>query len=102
MLYLSNPPGITTQRRRAMLDDVAALNRLKFADYHDSETQARIDQYEMAFLMQAAVPDLVDLSKEPGMLDDTRVIWGGGFGRTVYSQGVLTRDNHGHDHHPRC
>jgi hypothetical protein len=36
------------------------------------------------------------------MLDDTLVIWGGEFGRTVYSQGVLTRDNHGRDHHPRC
>jgi hypothetical protein len=40
--------------------------------------------------------------KERGMLDDTLVIWGGEFGRTVYSQGVLTRDNHGRDHHPRC
>ena len=36
------------------------------------------------------------------MLDDTLVIWGGEFGRTVYSQGVLTPDNHGRDHHPRC
>jgi uncharacterized protein (DUF1501 family) len=41
------------------------LNRLKLADYHDPETQARIDQYEMAFRMQSAVPDLADLSKEP-------------------------------------
>jgi hypothetical protein len=40
--------------------------------------------------------------KERGMLDDTLVIWGGEFGRTVYSQGVLTPDNHGRDHHPRC
>jgi uncharacterized protein (DUF1501 family) len=36
------------------------------------------------------------------MLDDTLVIWGGEFGRTVYSQGVLTADNYGRDHHPRC
>ncbi|MDP4938179.1 MAG: DUF1501 domain-containing protein [Verrucomicrobiales bacterium] len=175
VLFLSDPPGITTERRRAMLDDVAALNRLKSADYHDPETQARIDQYELAFRMQSAVPDLADLSKEPadiydrygpesqkpgtyaancilarrlaergvrfiqlyhrgwdqhnnlpsgiksqchdtdqptaallaelkerGMLDDTLVVWGGEFGRTVYSQGVLTPDNHGRDHHPRC
>ena len=37
-----------------------------------------------------------------GMLDDTLVIWGGEFGRTVYSQGVLTSSNYGRDHHPRC
>ena len=40
--------------------------------------------------------------KERGMLDDTLVIWGGEFGRTVYSQGTLTADNYGRDHHPRC
>jgi uncharacterized protein (DUF1501 family) len=36
------------------------------------------------------------------MLDDTLVIWGGEFGRTSYSQGELTVDNYGRDHHPRC
>ena len=36
------------------------------------------------------------------MLDDTLVIWGGEFGRTVYSQGVLTETDYGRDHHPRC
>ena len=40
--------------------------------------------------------------KERGMLDDTVVIFGGEFGRTVYSQGKLTKDNHGRDHHGRC
>ncbi|MCC7418886.1 MAG: DUF1501 domain-containing protein, partial [Planctomycetaceae bacterium] len=39
--------------------------------------------------------------KQRGMLDDTLVIWGGEFGRTVYSQGTLTKDNYGRDHHPR-
>ncbi|MEQ1861937.1 MAG: DUF1501 domain-containing protein [Chthoniobacteraceae bacterium] len=175
VLFLSNPPGITNTRRRAMLDDLAALNRMKLDDYQDPETQARIDQYEMAFRMQAAVPELADLSKEPpsvferygpesrkpgtyaancilarrlaerdvrfvqlyhrgwdqhgnlpsgiksqchdtdqptaallgelkerGLLDDTLVIWGGEFGRSVYSQGTLTADNYGRDHHPRC
>jgi hypothetical protein len=37
-----------------------------------------------------------------GLLDDTLVVWGGEFGRTVYSQGTLTKDNYGRDHHPRC
>jgi hypothetical protein len=40
--------------------------------------------------------------KRRGMLDDTLVIWGGEFGRTVYSQGTLKPDNYGRDHHPRC
>lgn len=44
---------------------------------------------------------LTDL-KRRGLLDDTLVIWGGEFGRTVYSQGGLTRENYGRDHHPRC
>ncbi len=44
---------------------------------------------------------LTDL-KQRGMLEDTLVIWGGEFGRTIYSQGQLTRDNYGRDHHPRC
>ncbi len=44
---------------------------------------------------------ILDL-KERGLLEDTLVIWGGEFGRTVYSQGKLTADNYGRDHHPRC
>ena len=45
---------------------------------------------------------LVQDLKQRGMLDDTLVIWGGEFGRTIYSQGKLTKDNHGRDHHGRC
>lgn len=45
---------------------------------------------------------LVQDLKQRGLLDDTLVIWGGEFGRTNYSQGKLTRDNYGRDHHPRC
>ena len=40
--------------------------------------------------------------KQRGLLDDTLVIWGGEFGRTIYSQGQLTATNYGRDHHPRC
>jgi arylsulfatase A-like enzyme len=40
--------------------------------------------------------------KERGLLDDTLVVWGGEFGRTVYSQGQLTETDYGRDHHPRC
>jgi hypothetical protein len=175
VLFLSNPPGINRDTRRSMLDDLSSLNQKHFSELQDPETRARIEQYEMAFRMQAAVPELADLSREPadiferygpeskkpgtfaancilarrlaergvrfiqlyhrgwdqhnnlpggiksqchdtdqptaallgelkerGMLDDTLVIWGGEFGRTVYSQGVLTKDNYGRDHHPRC
>jgi hypothetical protein len=50
---------------------------------------------------QASAALILDL-KQRGMLDDTLVIWGGEFGRTNYSQGKLTTDNYGRDHHPRC
>src|ERR1700749_3077569 len=175
VLYLSNPDGMDRAVRRKMLDAVEELNRQTLAELGDPETNARIAQYEMAYRMQASVPELVDLSKEPqstwdlygeeakepgtfayncllarrmaergvrftqvykrgwdvhadvtgllpvlcqetdratyalvtdlkqrGLLDDTVVIWGGEFGRTVYSQGGLTPDNYGRDHHPRC
>lgn len=45
---------------------------------------------------------LIQDLKQRGLLDDTLVIWGGEFGRTIYSQGELTADNYGRDHHPRC
>ena len=45
---------------------------------------------------------LVQDLKQRGLLDDTLVVWGGEFGRTVYSQGKITDDNYGRDHHPRC
>lgn len=50
---------------------------------------------------QATAALIMDL-KQRGLLDDTLVIWGGEFGRTNYSQGVLTDTNYGRDHHPRC
>ncbi len=50
---------------------------------------------------QASAALVADL-KQRGMLDDTLVIWGGEFGRTNYSQGLLTDTNYGRDHHPRC
>jgi hypothetical protein len=45
---------------------------------------------------------LIQDLKQRGMLDSTLVIWGGEFGRTIYSQGQLTKTNYGRDHHPRC
>lgn len=173
--FLSNPDGIDPSTRRRIVDDIVALNRLKLEQAHDPEIATRISQYELAFRMQSAVPNLVDISGEPehtfelygddarkpgtyahncllarrlaergvrfvqlfqrgwdhhrhlptaispmcaatdqasaalvwdlkqrGLLDDTLVIWGGEFGRTVYCQGALHIDDYGRDHHPRC
>jgi hypothetical protein len=65
VLYLSDPPGMTRERRREFLDALGALNRMTLDAFQDPETAARIDQFEMAFRMQAAVPELADLSTEP-------------------------------------
>lgn len=175
VLFLSNPKGISGANRRSMLDHLEALNQITLNKFADPQTQARIDQYELAFKMQSSVPELTDLSNEPdsvlkmygpdakkpgaygascllarrlverdvrfvqifhrgwdqhgniandlpnqardidqpswalvqdlknrGLLDDTLVIWGGEFGRTIYCQGGLTKENYGRDHHPRC
>ncbi len=175
VLFLSDPDGIDRNARRRFLDDLGRLNQFKYNDFGDPEILTRVSQYEMAFRMQASVPELTDLSNEPdsaftlygpdsrkpgtfaancllarrllerdvrfvqlfhrgwdqhtdlpaqirkqcadtdqasaalvtdlaqrGLLDDTLVVWGGEFGRTVYSQGKLTSDNYGRDHHPRC
>ena len=176
VLYLSNPDGIDGSTRRAMLDGVEELNRLALEQTHDPEIATRIAQYELAFRMQTAVPELQNIQsetrqtldsygikdnptdggfakncllarrmmergvrfvqlmhrgwdqhgdlprqikgqsedidrpigallkdlKQRGMLEDTLVLWGGEFGRTVYSQGTLTNNNYGRDHHGRC
>lgn len=174
VLYLTDPPGIDRNFRRQMLDHLSALNQRQLQQTGDPEIATRITQYEMAYQMQASVPDLIDLAKEPestfslygeearkpgtfasnclltrrllekgvrfvqlfhrgwdqhgglptniprqcqdvdqpqaalikdlkqrGMLDDTLIIWGGEFGRTVYGQGGLQAD-YGRDHHGRC
>ncbi|MBM3797025.1 MAG: DUF1501 domain-containing protein [Acidobacteria bacterium] len=175
VLHIKNPDGLPADSRRRFIDDVNALNEIRFEEMGDPEIATRIAQYEMAFRMQSSVPELTDLSKEPdrvfelygpesrkpgtfaancllarrlaergvrfiqlfhrgwdqhnelpkripgpardidrasyglitdlaerGMLDDTLIVWGGEFGRTVYCQGKLTADDYGRDHHPRC
>jgi len=65
VLYLSNPPGVSREVRRGMLDDLAALNRKHFEEFGDPEITTRIAQYEMSYKMQASVPELTDFSDEP-------------------------------------
>ncbi len=67
-------------------------------DQHDNLPTALRNQCGDTDQPTAAL--ILDL-KQRGLLDDTLVVWGGEFGRTVYSQGKLTQDNYGRDHHPR-
>src|SRR5262245_25677770 len=175
ILFINNPPGVSSDVRRKTLDGLKKLNELNAQQIGDPETLTRIQQYEMAFRMQTSVPEITDLSREDiktldlygpdvrkpgtfansvltarklvqkgvrfvqiyhnnwdthgnvkgrlpdqcrdvdqpcyglvqdlkrrGLLDETLVIWGGEFGRTIYSQGSLSKTNYGRDHHPRC
>jgi hypothetical protein len=175
VLFLQDTPGISREARRKMIDGLNQLNQRSFSAVGDPEIELRMQQYEMAFRMQASVPELTDLSgemeptyqlygddsrirgtfansalmarrllergvrfvqifhrgwdqhgnlprdlasqckdvdqgcygliqdlKQRGMLEDTLVIWGGEFGRTVYCQGKLSETDYGRDHHPRC
>jgi hypothetical protein len=64
VLYLSNPAGFTRQAQRARLDVLRDLNTEQYMETGDLEIAARIASYELAFRMQAAAPELLDLSKE--------------------------------------
>src|SRR5690606_30201342 len=61
----SNPDGVDRSMRRGMLDSLAQINQKQLQTYNDPEIAARIAQYEMAYRMQASVPELTDLSDEP-------------------------------------
>jgi hypothetical protein len=64
VLFLSNPQGLTQASRRQFLDDLAELNQENAKRFQDPEIAARTAQYELAYRMQSAVPELTDLSKE--------------------------------------
>jgi hypothetical protein len=67
---------------------------------HHNDLPARLPL--QAKLVDQASAGLITDLKQRGLLEDTLVIWGGEFGRTVYCQGKLTADNYGRDHHGRC
>jgi hypothetical protein len=85
VLYLSNPEGMSRAMRRGVLDDIAALNAMKLRDFGDPEIATRIAQYEMAFKMQASVPELTDLSGEPEAVLDM-------YGPQVKEQGTFAHN----------
>ncbi len=64
ILYLNNLEGISAQERRKMLDHLNTLNEINFEDVGDPEIKSKIEQYELAYRMQTAVPEITDLSKE--------------------------------------
>lgn len=65
VLYLSNPDGVDRSARRAMLDQLSEMNHYAHERYADPEIATRISQYEMAFRMQASVPELTSFEQEP-------------------------------------
>ncbi len=73
VLYLNNHDGIDKSDRRKMLDVLAQLNEESFKTTADPEIHAKIQQYELAYRMQTAVPEVTDLSKEP---EDTIKLYG--------------------------
>jgi hypothetical protein len=70
VLYLSNPDGVSAASRRLMLDRLDELHQLQIQRNADSEIEARIEQYELAFRMQQSIPDVTDFSDEPDYVFD--------------------------------
>jgi Protein of unknown function (DUF1501) len=65
VLFIDDPAGMDREGRRRMLDRLAELNGMAHEEFGDPEIKAKIEQYEMAYRMQTAVPELLDLKKEP-------------------------------------
>ena len=65
VLYLRDPDGLPRHLRRGMIDGIGELNRMRLSQAGDPEIETRIRQYEMAFRMQASIPELSDLRDEP-------------------------------------
>ncbi len=86
ILYSSNPPGMDSGSRRRSLDALRALNEREAAQFGDPETTTRIQQYELAFRMQASVPDAFDIGKEP---ESVRVAYGAQPGKASFANNCL-------------
>ncbi|MFC5623341.1 DUF1501 domain-containing protein [Algoriphagus winogradskyi] len=65
VLYLKDPENMSRSERRKMIDQIAAMNDLSMKQFNDPEISAKVKQYEMAYRMQTAVPEMTDVSKEP-------------------------------------
>ncbi len=65
VLYLNNPESISKDDRRKMLDKISEINNESYKEFGDPEISTKIQQYEMAYRMQTAVPEITDVTKEP-------------------------------------
>ena len=65
VLYLNDPESVSKEDRRKMLDKLGELNEVAYKEFGDPEINTKIQQYEMAYRMQTAVPEITDMSKEP-------------------------------------
>ena len=70
VLFVGNPPGMGSQRRRQSLDVLKDLNQARYDALQDPEIQTRIASYEMAYRMQTSVPEVMDISKEPASMHE--------------------------------
>ena len=86
VLFLGNPAGHAREDRRQVLDAVQSLNRIQLDEVGDLEIATRISQYEMAYRMQASVPDLMDLSQETS---HTLELYGASPGRASFANNCL-------------
>lgn len=86
VLFLSNPPGMPADDRRRIIDGVNALNRVQLADVGDPEIATRINQYELAYRMQSAVPELMDIASEPRHVHE---LYGTQPGQTSFANNCL-------------
>ena len=79
VLFLSNPKGVTRERRRRILDGIGELNALELQNTENPEIRTRMAQYELAFRMQMSVPELTDITTEPEEI------------RNMYGKGTFAR-----------
>ncbi len=86
VLYVGNPEGMGTQRRRQALDVIKALNQARYDVLHDPEITTRIASYEMAYRMQTSVPEVMDISKES---PSTHELFGTTPGRASFANNCL-------------
>jgi uncharacterized protein (DUF1501 family) len=86
VLYLSNPPGVTTDTQRDTLDSIATLNRMRLDAMGDPEIATRINSYEMAGRMQLTAPDVMDIAKEPAHI---REMYGAEPGKPSFANNCL-------------
>lgn len=86
ILYANNPPGMSRDTRRRSLDALKAINQAESATFGDPETATRIAQYELAYRMQMAVPDVMDISKEK---PETLAMYGAKPGEASFANNCL-------------